>query len=117
MALLEHKQCPVSANGGVPVEWCAYNWLYLSSNLHIPLDRLISTVDDALDRVVISMGQPWNGERRALEAAAVELQGRSFQTLPKTVGEGGRHAGAPVVDGFDVWRADALSVMARGQHT
>lgn len=115
MALLEHKQCPVSANGGVPVEWCAYNWLYLASNLHIPLDRLLAMVNDALDQVALSMAKPWNGERRALEAAVGAMRNRAFETLPQTVGEGGAHQGSAVTDGFERWRDEALATLMQRQ--
>lgn len=97
LALVEYKQCPVSAHGGVPVEWCAYHWLVQAANLRVPVERLAALVGEGLDRVAASLGTPWDGERRA-----AQVKGRAVAAPA--------YATAGLGDGFERWLADAVAV-------
>lgn len=97
--MVEYKQCPVSAQGSVPVEWCAYHWLVEAANLRVPVERLAALVGDGLDRVAASLGKPWDGERRA-----AQLEGRAAPALAPT------NATAHSEDGFESWLKVAFAV-------
>lgn len=99
LALVEYKQCPVSAHGGVPVEWCAYHWLVQAANLRVPAERLAVLVNEALERVAASAGAPWDGER-----AAAQLKRPVQAPVPAAVGNA-------TEDGFERWLVDAWGTL------